>query len=79
MGTNSALICKRVIDNVFQVMSIHFIALAQAVDCLKIAGELAPVSRRVYDDVRAIIPASSRMPRSTARSRPSRRICETIR
>ena len=57
MGTNSALICKRVIDNVFQVMSIHFIALAQAVDCLKIAGELAPVSRRVYDDVRAIIPA----------------------
>lgn len=57
MGTNSALICKRVIDNVFQVMSIHFIALVQAVDCLKIAGELAPVSRRVYDDVRAIIPA----------------------
>lgn len=57
MGTNSALICKRVIDNVFQVMSIYFIALAQAVDCLKIAGELAPVSRRVYDDVRAIIPA----------------------
>ena len=57
MGTNSALICKRVIDNVFQVMSIHLIALAQAVDCLKIAGELAPVSRRVYDDVRAIIPA----------------------
>lgn len=57
MGTNSALICKRVIDNVFQVMSIHFIALGQAVDCLKIAGELAPVSRRVYDDVRAIIPA----------------------
>ena len=57
MGTNSALICKRVIDNVFQVMSIHFIALAQVVDCLKIAGELAPVSRRVYDDVRAIIPA----------------------
>lgn len=57
MGTNSALICKRVIDNVFQVMSIHFIAQAQAVDCLKIAGELAPVSRRVYDDVRAIIPA----------------------
>ena len=29
MGTNSALICKRVIDNVFQVMSIHFIALAR--------------------------------------------------
>lgn len=57
MGTNSALICKRVIDNVFQVMSIHFIALVQAVDCLKIVGELAPVSRRVYDDVRAIIPA----------------------
>lgn len=56
MGTNSALLCRQVIENVFQVMSIHLIALAQAVDCLEIRDALAPTSRRVYDDVRAIIP-----------------------
>ena len=56
MGTNSALLCKRVIDNAFQVMSVHFVALTQATDCLKIADKLAPASRAVYDRVRAIVP-----------------------
>lgn len=56
MGTNTALLTKRVIDNTYQVFAIHFIALAQAVDCLGIADKLAPTSRKVYDDVRAIIP-----------------------
>lgn len=56
MGTNSALICKRVIDNAYQVFAIHYIALAQAVDCLGIADKLAPTSRKAYDAVRAIIP-----------------------
>ena len=56
MGTNSALLCKRVIDNGYQVFAIHFIALAQAIDCLKIADKIAPASRKAYDAVRAIIP-----------------------
>ena len=56
MGTNSALLCKRVLDNAYQVFAIQYIALAQAVDCLGIADKLAPASRKAYDDVRAIIP-----------------------
>ena len=56
MGTNSALLCKRVIDNAFQVMSVHFVALTQATDYLKIADKLASTSRAVYDRVRAIVP-----------------------
>ena len=36
MGTNSALIARRVIDNSYQVMAVHCMALAQAVDYLKI-------------------------------------------
>ena len=56
MGTNSALICRRVIDNAFQVMAIHHMALVQAVDCLKIADKLAPATRKIYDEVRAIVP-----------------------
>ena len=56
MGTNSALLCKQVVENCFQVMAIQYIALAQATDCLKIADKLCPTSRRVYDKVREIIP-----------------------
>ena len=56
MGTNSAIICRRVIDNAFQVMSIHYMALAQAVDCLKIADRLAPATRKTYNEIRAIVP-----------------------
>lgn len=59
MGTNSALICSQVIDNAFQVMSILYMALAQAVDCLGIAGSLAPQTRKVYDAVREMFPAFS--------------------
>ncbi len=56
MGTNSALICQRVIENSYQVMAIHMMALVQAVDCLKIADKLAPATREMYDQIRAIVP-----------------------
>jgi len=35
MGTNSALIAAKVIENGFQVMAIHFMALMQAIDYLR--------------------------------------------
>ena len=56
MGTNSALLCQQVIENSFQVMAIHMMALVQAVDCLKIADKLAPTTRDLYNQVRAIVP-----------------------
>ncbi|MBQ9411431.1 MAG: aromatic amino acid lyase [Bacteroidales bacterium] len=56
MGTNSALLCRQVIENAFQVMAIHYIALAQATDCLGIKDGLCSASRRAYDMVRAIQP-----------------------
>jgi histidine ammonia-lyase len=56
MGTNSALIAKRVIDNAFQVMAIHFMAIVQAVDYLKIQDDLSPKTRKVYDEIRAFFP-----------------------
>ena len=56
MGTNSALICQRVVENSYQVMAIHMMALVQAVDCLKIADRLAPATREMYNQVRAIVP-----------------------
>ncbi len=56
MGTNSALICARVVENSFQVMAIHLMALVQAVDCLQIAEQLAPATRDLYERVRALVP-----------------------
>ncbi len=56
MGTNTALICKQVVENCFQVMAIQYIALAQATDCLKIADKLSPTSRKVYDKIREMVP-----------------------
>lgn len=57
MGTNSALIAAKVIDNAFQVTAIHLVSLAQAVDCLDIASGLSPVTHRLYSAVREIVPA----------------------
>lgn len=56
MGTNSALLCRQVIDNAYQVLSILFIALAQATDCLQISEKLAPATKNIYDAIRKITP-----------------------
>ena len=56
MGTNSALICRTVVENCSQVLAIHLMALVQAVDCLDVADKLAPAKRKLYDKVRGIVP-----------------------
>lgn len=56
MGTNAAILAKRVIENVYQVMAIHFIALVQAVDCLDLRTKLSDNTGKIYDKVRAIVP-----------------------
>lgn len=56
MGTNSALIARMVIENGYQVMAIHFMAIVQAVDCLEAASRLSPATLKVYNDIRAFFP-----------------------
>ena len=56
MGTNAALVTKHVIDNAFQVMAIHFMALAQAIDYLQIEEKLSPETRRIFKEIREIFP-----------------------
>lgn len=56
MGTNSALICKQVVENGYQVMAIHMMALVQAVDCLQIEDKLSSATRELYSKVRKIVP-----------------------
>jgi histidine ammonia-lyase len=56
MGTNSAMIAKRVIDNAYQVQAIEMIALLQAVDYLKVEDRLSETTSRYYKQLRALAP-----------------------
>jgi histidine ammonia-lyase len=54
MGTNSAVLTKKVIENGFQVMAIHFAAICQAIDLLpkEKQTKLSSKTMRVYQVVR---------------------------
>lgn len=56
MGTNSALMTKRVIDNTYEVLSIEFLTIIQSIDYLKIHKKLGKKSLEVYNDLRKIVP-----------------------
>lgn len=55
MGTNSALIAKKVIDNGFQVMAIHMIAVCQAIDLLteEQKNKLSTKTKETYKLIRS--------------------------
>ena len=54
MGTNSAVLAKQVLENSFQVMSIHIMAICQAVDLLEPDEKerLSPNAKSVYAQIR---------------------------
>ncbi len=56
MGTNSALLTKRVIDNAYQVQAIEMMALIQAIDYLKFSDKLSSFTKEVYEQLRAVVP-----------------------
>lgn len=54
MGTNSAIIAKRVIENSYQVMAIHLMAICQAADLLEEGkfDKLSEKSKELYKTIR---------------------------
>jgi histidine ammonia-lyase len=56
MGTNAALMTKKVIENAYHVLSIQLISLAQAIDILKVSDKLSTKTAKVYNEVRTIVP-----------------------
>lgn len=56
MGTNSALLTQRVIENAFQVIAIEYITILQAVDYLKFESKLSSKSRKLYKSLRTLVP-----------------------
>lgn len=56
MGTNAALITKRVIENAYEVMAIEMITIVQAIEYLKVQDQVSSKTKMMYDAVRNIVP-----------------------
>ena len=56
MGTNSALMAARVIDNTYEVIAVEWLSILQAVDFLNIKERLSKKTRKYYDQLRDIVP-----------------------
>ncbi|MBW7675067.1 HAL/PAL/TAL family ammonia-lyase [Chryseobacterium chendengshani] len=59
MGTNAAVICRKVIENAFEVLAIEAITIVQAIDYLDFKDQVSSSTRELYDEIRKIIPAFS--------------------
>ena len=59
MGTNSAMMARHVIENGFQVMAVHMMAVCQAIDLLPEDQKtsLSPKTQKVFNMVRNVAPA----------------------
>jgi len=57
MGTNAALMTKRVIDNTFEVLAVESLAIIQAIDYLDIEQKLASNTKAMYRRLREMVPA----------------------
>lgn len=56
MGSNSAWLTKKVIDNAFEVLTIQCMALSQATDILDCKNELSESSKKMHTFIREIMP-----------------------
>lgn len=56
MGTNAALITKRVIENAYEVMAIEIITIVQAIEYLKVQEKVSSKTKKMYDAIRKIVP-----------------------
>ncbi|WP_185148455.1 HAL/PAL/TAL family ammonia-lyase [Chryseobacterium pennae] len=59
MGTNAAVICRKVIENAFEVLAIEAITIIQAIEYLGFQNEISSSTKELYDEIRKIIPAFS--------------------
>lgn len=59
MGTNAAVICRKVIENAFEVLAIEAITIVQAIEYLGFQNEVSSSTKELYGAIRKIIPAFS--------------------
>ncbi len=56
MGTNAAMITKKVIENSFEVIAIEIITVVQAIEYLKLQGRVSSKTKKMYEEIRKIVP-----------------------
>lgn len=56
MGTNAALLTKRVIENSFEVVAIELITITQAIEHLECYEKLSSKSKELFNQIRKIVP-----------------------
>jgi histidine ammonia-lyase len=56
MGTNAALITKKVIENSFEVIAIEMITIIQAIEYLNVQDKVSSKTREIYNSIRKIVP-----------------------
>ncbi|MCM4169046.1 histidine ammonia-lyase [Arenibacter sp. H213] len=59
MGTNAANITKKVIENTFEVIAIEAITIVQAIEYLKVQDKISSKTKKMYDDIRKLVPPIS--------------------
>ena len=57
MGTNAALITKKVIENTYEVVAIEMITIIQAIEYLEIQDKVSSKTKKMYDAIRNLVPA----------------------
>ncbi len=56
MGTNSALLTEKVLDNSFEILSIYVLTLVQAIDYLQYEDQISSEAKKLYKEIRNIVP-----------------------
>jgi histidine ammonia-lyase len=56
MGCNAAQMCARVIENTFEVLSVHALAIVQAISYKGFAEKLSPATKWMYDELSTLAP-----------------------
>jgi histidine ammonia-lyase len=73
MGCNAAQMCARVIENTFEVLSVHALAIVQAIAYKDFADRLSPATRWMYEELSALAPAFADDTSSSERLRSIKR------
>lgn len=58
MGTNAAVMTSKVVENAFEVVAIELITIVQAIDILGGVDGFSSVTKKVYEEIRQIVPES---------------------
>jgi len=57
MGTNAALMTKKVIENAYEVVAIEMITIIQAIEYLEFKDKVSSNTKKMFDAIRNIVPA----------------------